>query len=49
MNTLWSNEVVHQFVRFQAVSHRDRKQQSGIGHQVVIVEGDLDAIEIVAW
>ena len=26
-----------------------RKDQPGIGHQAAVVEGDLDAVEVVAW
>ena len=25
------------------------KHQPGVGHQTVIVEGDLDAVEVLAW
>ena len=25
------------------------KEQAGVGHQAVVVEGDLDAVEEVAW
>ena len=28
---------------------RGRKDQSGIGHQAVVIEGDLHAVGVVAW
>ena len=43
------NVVIHQLAQSQVMGQRDRKDQPGIGHQAVIVEGDVDAIEVVAW
>jgi hypothetical protein len=31
------------------MGQRNRQDQSGIGHQTVIVEGDTDAVRVVAW
>ena len=33
----------------EAPGQGGRKNQPGIGHQAVIVEGDVDAVELVAW
>ena len=41
--------VVDQFGQAQAPGQGGRKDQPGIGHQAVIVEGDADAIGVVAW
>ena len=41
--------VVDQFGQAQAPGQGGRKDQTGIGHQAVIVEGDADAVEVVAW
>ena len=27
----------------------DRQEQPSVGHQAVIIEGDLDAVRVVAW
>ena len=39
------NVAVHQFAQTQVMGQRDRQDQSGVGHQAVIVEGDLDALK----
>ena len=41
--------VVDEFTQTQVMGQRDRKQQPGIGHRAVVVEGDLDAVGVVAW
>ena len=41
--------IVHQLARTQMMGQRNRQDQSGIGHQTVIVEGDTDAVRVVAW
>ena len=33
----------------QAQGEGGRKDQPGIGHQAVVVEGDADAVGVVAW
>ena len=33
----------------QMMGQRDRKEQASIGHQAVIVEGDLDAVRLLRW
>ena len=43
------NVVVHQLAQSQALGQSDRKDQPGIGHQAMIVKGDLDAVGVVAW
>ena len=43
------NMAVHKLAQSQAVGQGDRKQQSGIGHQAVVIKGDLDAVGVVAW
>ena len=40
---------VRQFTNPQAQGQGGGQQQPGIGHQAVIVEGNLDAVEVVAW
>ena len=39
--------VVHQLAQFQMMGQSDRKDQPGIGHQAVVIEGDLDAVGMV--
>ena len=41
--------VVDQLGQAQAPGQGGRKDQPGIGHQAVIVEGDLDPVGVVAW
>ena len=41
--------VVDQLGQAQAPGQGGRKDQTGIGHQAVIVEGDLDAVGMVRW
>ena len=40
---------VNQLGQTQVQGQGGRKEQPGIGHQAVIVEGDADAIGVVAW
>ena len=41
--------MVDEFPQAQALGEGGWQQQAGIGHQAVIVEGDLDAVEVIAW
>ena len=41
--------VVDEFTQTLVPGEGDRKEQPGIGHQAVVVEGDLEAVEVVAW
>ena len=41
--------VVDQFGQAQAPGQGGRKEQPGIGHQAVIVEGDADAVGVATW
>ena len=43
------NMAVHQLAQSQVVGQSDRQDQSSIGHQAVVVKGDLDAVGVVAW
>ena len=43
------NVVVDEFTQTQVLGEGDRKEQPSIGHQAVIVEGDLDPVVVVAW
>ena len=43
------NVAVHQFTQTQALGQGDRKEQPGIGHQAVVVEGDADAVGVLKW
>ena len=41
--------LLYQLGKAQVASQGDREDQPGIGHQAVVVEGDLDAVGVVAW
>ena len=41
--------LLDQLGQAQAPGEGDRKDQPGIGHQAVVVEGDLDAVGMVRW
>ena len=41
--------AVHQFTQTQAQGQGGRQQQPGIGHQAVVVEGDVDAVGGLRW
>ena len=43
--TCWSAR----FTQTHAQSKAGGQQQPGIGHQAVIVEGDADAVGVLAW
>ena len=43
------NMVVYQLTQSQMMGQRDRQDQPSIGHQTVIIEGDMDAVRIAAW
>ena len=38
------NVAVHQFTQAQVVAQGDRQQQPRIGHQAVIIKGNVDAV-----
>ena len=40
---------VNQLGQAQVLGEGGRKQQPGVVDQAVVVEGDLDAVEVVAW
>ena len=40
---------VNQLGQSQMQSQGGRQEQPGIGHQAVVIEGDLDAVGVVAW
>ena len=40
---------VHQFTQTETPSQGGGRHQPGIGHQAVIVEGDIDAVGVVTW
>ena len=41
--------AVHQLAQSQMMGQRDRQDQPCIGHQAVIVEGDVNAIGALRW
>ena len=41
--------VVDEFTQTQVLGEGDRKEQPSIGHQAVVVKGDVNAIRVVAW
>ena len=41
--------VVDEFTQTQVLGEGDRKEQPSIGHQAVVVKGDLDPVWVVAW
>ena len=41
------NVVVHQLAQSQMMGQSDRKDQPSIGHQAVVIEGDLDAVGLL--
>ena len=43
------NMVVDEFTQTQVLGQGDRKDQPCIGHQAVVVEGDLNAVGMVKW
>ena len=40
---------VNQFTQAEMLGQGGRQEQPGIGHQAVVVEGDADAVGVVAW
>ena len=40
--------VVDELTQTQVMGQGHRQDQPGIGHQAVVVEGDLDAVGVVA-
>ena len=43
------NVVIHQFPQSQMMGQGDRKDQPSIGHQAVVIEGDVDAVGMLKW
>ena len=43
------NVAVHQFTQAQVVGQGDRQQQPRIGHQAVIIKGNVDAVGVLKW
>ena len=43
------NVVVDEFTQTQVLGESDRKEQPSIGHQAVVIKGDLDPVWVVAW
>ena len=43
------NAVVDEFTQTQVLGEGDREEQPYIGHQAVVVEGDLNAVGMVKW
>ena len=43
------NAVVDEFTQTQVLDEGDPKEQPCIGHQAVVVEGDLDPVGMVKW
>ena len=43
------NVAVDELTQTQVLGEGHRKEQPGIGHQTVIVEGDLNPVGVFAW
>ena len=43
------NVVVDEFTQTQVLGQGDRKEQPSIGHQAVVVKGDLNAVGVLQW
>ena len=43
------NVAVHQSTQAQVVGQGDRQQQPRIGHQAVIIKGNVDAVGVLKW
>ena len=41
--------AVSQFTQTQVICQSDRQQQSSIGHQAMVVEGNADAVGLLRW
>ena len=41
--------AVDEFTQTQVLSEGHRKEQPGIGHQAVVVEGDLNVVGVLKW
>ena len=41
--------AVHQSTQFQMMGQGDRKQQSGIDRQAVVIKGDMDVVGPLRW
>ena len=43
------NVVVDEFTQSQVLGEGDRKEPPSMGHQAVVVEGDVDAVGLLRW
>ncbi len=43
------NVAFHQSAQPQMVGQGDQQEQAGVGHQAAVVEGDMDAVGLLAW
>ena len=43
------NVLVNQLAQTQMMGQSGRQQQSGIGHQAMVVEGGIDAVGLLGW
>ena len=43
------NVIADEFTQAQALGEGDRKDQPGIAHQAVVVEGDSNAAGLAGW
>ena len=43
------NVAVDEFPQAQVLGEGHRKEQPSIGHQAVVVEGDLNAVGVLMW
>jgi hypothetical protein len=41
--------LADELTQTQVLGEGDRKDQPGIGHQAVVVEGDSDAVGLAGW
>ena len=41
--------TVYEFPQAEVLGEGGRQEQSGVGHQAVVVKGDLDTVGVVAW
>ena len=43
------NVTVDEFTKTQVLGEGDRKRRPSIGHQAVVIEGDLHAVGVLQW
>ena len=41
--------AVHQLAQSQMAGQSNRKDQPSIGHQAVVIEGNVDAVGLLRW